>query len=196
MPQDIGVFLISLFIDSFYINGTCKQFFLYCVIFELKCFLPFSHLEIAVNSKTPVRINSPNYPKDYPPNSYKFWDIKAPLDYVVALSFESFNIKSSRANLYYGDGVSTFSTDSGGCFSWTKLRDKDIHGNVTSASRNVKLIFTSDDASTLSGFSLLIHATHSKRNYSITISKLFMNYIFFCYHAVCHNSYIDRVSMI
>ena len=120
--------------------------------------------ELEVEEGNLMKIQSPNHPKKYPPNAYQFWDIRAPHDFVLSLSFDSFNLKPDHAYLYLGDGVDTFSTDSARCFPWTKLNSQVLVANVTSASRHVKLIFTSDDANTQSGFSVMVHAISHHRN--------------------------------
>ena len=52
-----------------------------------------------------IRIKSPNHPKKYPKNAYQFWDIRAPQDFVLSLSFDNFNLKTDHAYLYFGDGL-------------------------------------------------------------------------------------------
>ena len=111
-----------------------------------------------------IRIKSYNHPKKYPKNAYQFWDIRAPQGFVLSLSFDGFNLKPDHAYLYFGDGVDTFSTDSTICFPWTNLNSQILVANITSVSRNVKLIFTSDDADTQSGFSVMVHAISHHRN--------------------------------
>ena len=62
-------------------------------------------------------------------NFYTLWDIKVPPGCVVSVTFHQYELNhtgDTYTSLLFGDNTSSFSTETGSCFSWTLLTDN--HG--------------------------------------------------------------------
>ena len=94
-------------------------------------------------------ITSQNYTSYTSPNTYNFWDVQAPRDFVVSILFEYIHIPYPTENytyLYYGENVHSFSAHNVLlCSSWISLTDKNgrfkqEYGNFVSMTSSVKII--------------------------------------------------------
>ena len=138
-----------------------------CVLAYISCILRFSFkisnlgIQLSKEDDKEYEIPSPNgYPIPYPNNAFKFWDIRAPTGYVIAVDIDSFEIERGQDYLHIGDGVHNFRKNTTGRGEWIQLTgrksDADVwqYNNIISNTSSMKFIFTSDGSHSDVGFIL------------------------------------------
>ena len=109
-----------------------------------------------------ISVIYPNNGENYQKNGYMSWDFQAPEGFVVSFLLHRFDLRTTGAHLYMGDGVDRFSLSTTSCYSWLRLTANDANRNFTSDSASVMFIFTSNYQDTRSGFYLILNAVPSK----------------------------------
>ena len=106
---------------------------------------------IELEEEKTIDLHSTRYLDYSQTNAYTFWDIRAPDEFIVLVTFEDIVMESpwdGFTHLYFGDEAESFSSPSNSCSTWTRLTDGNgqfiiKYKTFASMSQSIKIIVSS-----------------------------------------------------
>ena len=117
---------------------------------------------VALREGTPLQIPLPGYQEYVHKNEYAFWDIRAPHELKILITFDEVDMENTwdgLSHLYFGDEATNFTYIKKSCYPWTRLTDENgifinKYRQFASASSSVKIIWSSEIKKTTFSISL------------------------------------------